>query len=133
AEGRKREAAGHVIWAVRGGHRESVARYVLGEVALAEGHTTDAVDQLSQAVMLDPRDLKARTVLALAERLAGKLDAAQLRIDAVVQELPIDYLALHEQYEISQALGQEAKAKAAWHDLLRLLSRDPDSVLDFVF
>jgi len=50
-----------------------------------------------------------------------------------LQELPIDYLALHEQYEISQALGQEAKAKAAWHDLWRILSREPDSVLEVAF
>jgi tetratricopeptide (TPR) repeat protein len=105
----------------------------LGEIALAESRTAEAVEQLSQAVMLDPRDLKARTVLALAERLAGKLDAAQVHIDAVVQELPIDYLALHEQYEIRKALGQEAKAKAASDDLWRLLSREPDSILEVTF
>jgi tetratricopeptide (TPR) repeat protein len=133
AEGKNSEAVDHLTWAVRSGHRESVARYVLGEIALAQGNTTDAVDQLSQAVMLDPRDLKARTVLALAERLAGKLEAAQLHIDAVVQELPIDYLALHEQYEISKALGQEARAKAAWHELWRILAREPDSVLEVAF
>jgi tetratricopeptide (TPR) repeat protein len=133
AEGKNSEAVDHLIWAVRSGHRESVARYLLGEIALAEGNATDAVDQLSQAVTLDPRDLKARTVLALAERLAGRLEAAQLHIDAVVQELPIDYLALHEQYEISKALGQEAKAKAVWHELWRILSREPDSVLEVAF
>ena len=133
AEGKSSEAADHLILAVRSGHRESVARYVLGEMALAAGRNAEAVEQLSQAVLLDPRDLKARTVLALTERLAGKLDAAQLRIDAVVQELPIDYLALHEQYEISKALGQEVKAKAASDEFWRLLSREPDSVLEVVF
>src|SRR5207253_3868493 len=39
----------------------------------------------------------------------------------------------HEQYEISKALGQEAKAKAAWHELWRILSREPDSVLEVAF
>jgi predicted Zn-dependent protease len=97
------------------------------------GHVDDAVDNLSQSVLLDPGDLKARTVLALAERLNGKLDSAQHRIDAVVREMPIDYLARSEQYEIQKALGQDAKAKASWAELWRLLSREPDSVLELTF
>ena len=133
AEQRFDEAEDHLMWAIRVGHRESVARYVLGEMALARSKATEAIAQLTQAVMLDPRDLKARTLLALAERLAGRLEAAKLHIDAVVQELPIDYLALHEQYEISRALGQEAKAKAASEEFWRLISREPDSVLEVAF
>src|SRR6266508_4260564 len=132
-QGRTSEAADHLIWTERSGHLESVSRYVLGEMAIAKGHTPVAIEHLSQAVMLDPRDLKARTLLALAERLNGQLDAAQARIDAVVEELPIDYLALHEQYEISKAAGREAKAKAASDEFWRLLSREPDSVLEVVF
>src|SRR4030095_727742 len=57
----------------------------------------------------------------------------QHRIDAVVREMPIDYLARSEQYEIHKALGQDAKAKALWAELLRLLSREPDSVLELTF
>ena len=133
ARGRNAEAVEHLIWTVRSGHRESVSRYVLGEMALADGHNLEALENLSQAVMLDPRDLKARTMLALAERLAGKLEIAQQRIDAVVREMPIDYLARHEQYEIYKALGQEDKANNAWAELWRLLSREPDSVLEVAF
>ena len=133
AQGNKVEAAEHLMWAVRSGHRESVARYVLGEIALAGGHTQEAVDNLSQSVMLDPRDLKARTMLALAERLAGKFKDAQQRIDEVVQEMPIDYLARHEQYEIYKSLGQEEKANGSWTELWRLLAREPDSVLEVAF
>jgi tetratricopeptide (TPR) repeat protein len=133
AQGQRDDAREHLMWAVRSGHRESVARYVLGEMALAEGRSAEAIEHLSQAALLDPRDLKARTVLALAERMAGKLNLAQPRIDGVVQELPIDYLALHEQYEIHKALGDEAKAKAAWVELWRLLAREPDSVLEVAF
>jgi tetratricopeptide (TPR) repeat protein len=133
AQGQTGEAADHLIWCVRAGHRESVSRYVLGEMSLAEGRNVEAVEQFTQAVMLDPRDLKARTMLALAERLSGKLDAAEPRINAVVQELPIDYLALHEQYEIDKALNHDAKAKGAWGELWRLLSREPDSVLEVAF
>src|SRR5258705_2547398 len=133
AAGRNAEAVEHLIWTVRSGHREPVSRYVLGEMALAEGNNLEAVENLSQAVMLDPRDLKARTMLALAERLTGKLEIAQHRIDAVVREMPIDYLARHEQYEIYKALGHEDKANNAWAGLWRLLSREPDSVLEVAF
>jgi tetratricopeptide (TPR) repeat protein len=83
--------------------------------------------------MLDPRDLKAQTALALAERLSGDLRSASSRIDQVAMELPIDYLALHEQYEISKALGNDAKAQSAWKQLQHLLSREPDSVLELAF
>ena len=77
AQGRNVEAAEQLMWAVRTGHREPVARYVLGEMALAAGDTTAALEHLQQSVLLDPRDLKARTVLALAERVAGRLESAQ--------------------------------------------------------
>src|SRR6266480_2951425 len=133
AQGRNAEAVEQLIWTVRAGHRESVSRYVLGEMALADGHTLEALENLSQSVMLDPRDLKARTMLALAERLAGKPNIAQQLIDQVVQEMPIDYLARHEQYEIYKALGREEKANNAWSELWRLLAREPDSVLEVAF
>jgi len=133
AQGRNAAAAEHLIWTVRSGHRESVSRYVLGEMALADGHNLEALENLSQAVMLDPRDLKARTMLALAERLTGKLEVAQQRIDAVVRDMPIDYLALSEQYEINKALGHDVQAKASWIELWRLLTREPDSVLEVAF
>jgi len=133
ALGKTSEAEHHLIWLVRAGYRESLARYILGEIALSKGATQQAVEHLQQAVMLDRRDLKARTVLALAERLNGDLKSAATRIDEVTRELPIDYLALHEQYETSKALGHDSKAKGAWDQLQHLLSREPDSVLELVF
>ena len=126
-------AEDHLVWLVRSGYRESVSRYVLGEIALSKGETHEAVEHLQQAVILDPRDLKARTVLALAERLDGNVQSAASRIEQVVKELPIDYLALHEQYEVNRAAGNDAKAKSAWNQLLHLLSREPDSVLELAF
>jgi tetratricopeptide (TPR) repeat protein len=133
AQGRTTEAAEQLTWAVRKGHRESVARYVLGEMALASGDTAAALEHLQQAVLLDPRDLKARAVLALAERVAGRLESAQQRIDAAAYEAPLDYFALSEQYEIQRARGNDAKAKGAQGELWRLLSREPDSVLELAF
>jgi len=133
AMGQTAEAEDHLIWLVRSGYRESLSRYMLGEIALARGETKQALQHLQQAVMLDPRDLKARTVLAVAERLNGDLKSAAARIDQVVTELPIDYLAVHEQYEINRAIGDEKKADVAASQLRHLLSREPDAVLELTF
>ncbi len=126
-------AADELVWAVRSGYRESAARYVLGEMALELSHTAEALDHLSRAVLLDPRDLKARTLLAMAERLDGKLGDAEKTIDAVVRELPIDYLALSEQDLICQARNKDTEAHQAHAELWRLLAREPDSVLELAF
>ncbi|HEX5083849.1 MAG TPA: DUF5107 domain-containing protein, partial [Blastocatellia bacterium] len=133
AQDRVGEAIEQLMWCVRAGYRESVARYVLGEMYLASNTIGGALEQLSQAVRLDPRDLKARTALAVAERRAGKLDAAQARIDEVVREAPLDYFALHEQYKILEARKQDAQAKRVRAELWRLLSREPDSLLELIF
>jgi len=126
-------AADQLLWNVRSGYREQAARYVLGAMALEQQKTQEALDQLSQAALLDPRDLKARTVLALAERAAGRMDAAQTHIDAVVKELPIDYLALSEQHLIDKARGRDTDAARVHQELWRLLDREPDSVLELAF
>jgi tetratricopeptide (TPR) repeat protein len=133
AQNRVGEAIEQLMWCVRAGYRESVARYALGEIDLASDTINGALEQLSQSARLDPRDLKARTALAVAERRAGRLDAAQARIDEVVREAPIDYFALHEQYNILKARKQDAKAERVWAELWRLLARDPDSLLELVF
>ena len=133
ALGQTSEAEDHLLWLVRSGYRESLARYVLGEIALAKGDTKLALEHLGQAVMLDPRDLKARTVLALAERLDGNLQSALTRINQVVTELPIDYFALREQYLINKATGNAENEKLAADQLRRLLSREPDAILELAF
>jgi len=133
AMGQTSEAEDHLVWLVRSGYREALARYILGEIALSKGETKHALEHLQQAVLLDPRDPKARTVLAIVERLNGDLKSAAARIDQVVSELPIDYLAVHEQYEISKAAGDEAKARIAANQLQHLLSREPDAVLELAF
>ncbi len=133
AQGRLWEAANELWWCVRSGHREQLARYVLGEMALAEGKLQEAMTHLGQAVMLDPRDLKARTVLAMAERLAGRLEDARVRLEGVLAEMPIDYLALSEQARTLAAARREQEAQRVRAELWRLLSREPDSVLELAF
>jgi len=47
--------------------------------------------------------------------------------------LPIDYLALREQYLLNKAAGDTAKANSAADQLRHLLSREPDAVLELAF
>ncbi len=133
ALGRDREAADHLTTLVRSGWNESLARYLLGELSLAAGETNEALAQLSQAVRLAPSDFKARTRLALTERAAGRLQEAQAIIDPVVGEMPLDYLALSERGEIYKAAGKTEEADRTREELWRLLSREPDSVLELAF
>jgi tetratricopeptide (TPR) repeat protein len=133
AQGRTAEAGEHLTWAAGRGQFESASLYVLGEIALAAGRTNEALDRLARSVSLDPRDLKARAVLALAERVAGRKEQASRRVDAVVDEMRIDYLALSEQRKVSEELGRKTKADRAKEELWRLLAREPDSVLELAF
>ncbi len=133
AQGRPVEAAGAFALAARAGKLEGVSHYALGEMALAAGRFDEAVDELGRAVTLDPRDLRARTVLAMAERLAGKTDVARRHIESVVAEVPLDYLALSERAKIAAATGDRKTADATLAELSRLLAREPDSVLELAF
>lgn len=132
AHGRIREAADTLIWNVRAGQREPEARYVLAEMALAAGRLDDALDQLTPAARLGA-DPKALTIYALAERLAGRMDNARADIGRVLGLLPLDYLALREQWAIEKASGKEDASLKAGDELWRLLSREPDAVLELVF
>jgi tetratricopeptide (TPR) repeat protein len=133
ALGRDREATDHLFRMVRAGRDESLARYLLGEIALAAGDTNEALEHLGQALKFDPRDLKARTMLALALRITGKMEEAQVQIEAAVHDLPLDYFALHERYTIYRTAGKIDDAKRSWDELWRVLSREPDSVLELAF
>lgn len=127
------DAIDQLMWCVRSGHRESVARYVLGEIHLASDSIGQALDNLTQAVRLDPRDLKARTVLAIAERRAGKLEAAQARIDEVVREMPIDYLSLFERARILEARKKGNEALEARKGAMKLLEKEDFQVMTDLF
>src|SRR5690349_16040715 len=133
ALGQTSEAEDHLLWLVRSGYRESLACYVLGEMALGNGDTKKALEHLQQAVLLDPRDLKARTVLAIAERLDGNITGALVRITEVANELPIDYFAIHEQIFTSRPAGNTDQEKPAADQLQHLLSPEPDAVLELAF
>ncbi|HEY3131835.1 MAG TPA: DUF5107 domain-containing protein [Acidobacteriota bacterium] len=133
AQKRDIEAVDHLLRAAQAGHRESTAYYLLGEMALQANNIADAIDHLKRSVALNPADLKARTLLARAEARAGHLQQAKEHIDPVVREMPIDYFALHEQIKIHHALQEDDESRRARDELHKLLSREPDSVLELVF
>ncbi len=133
ASGRPGAAADHLYALIRSGQGEALARYVLGEMALAAGEFDSAVEHLRQSLLLNPRDIKGRTMLVLALRLAKRLDEAREQIEAVVYEMPLDCFALAERGEILKAAGLEIEAKRSAEELWRLLSREPDSVQELVF
>ncbi len=133
AQGRNQEAAEQLMWCVRAGYREPSSRGVLGEMALRSGSAQEAIEHLSQAVMLEPRAIRARTLLALAQRITGRLHQAQATIEAVGREMPLDYLALRERALVYEALGLTEKSRQVAEELARLLAREPDSVLELAF
>jgi tetratricopeptide (TPR) repeat protein len=132
AEGRDREAVDHLLWNVRSGQHEAEARYLLAEIALASGKPKEAVEILTHAVRYSP-GIKILTTYALAKRLAGDLEGARSAVDRVVGFMPMDYFALHERYLVHKAAGREDDSRQSWDELWRLLSREPDSVLELVF
>ena len=133
AQGRLSEAKDELFWVVRSGYLEAAARFVLGEISLMEADGNEAVRHLTESVVLNPKDLKARTVLGMAERLAGKLEAARRDIEAVVDQAPIDCFALREQSEIYRVMGRDPEAARARQTLDRLVAREPDSALELAF
>lgn len=152
AEGKSREAREHLTWCVRQGQHEQIARYVLGEMALAARSPGEAIGHLKEATRLDSRDIKAWTVLGIAHRCAAchaghsrpvsvpdhqELGAAQVIVDEVLKQAPLDYLALAERYLILDLLHKGEKAApavlSARQELQRVLSREPDSVLEVAF
>ncbi len=133
ARGMLREAEDQMAWMARSGAHESLARYEMAMIALKMGNPQEAIEQLSLSLQLDPRDVKARATLALADRLAGRLEEARSQIDLALQGMPLDYFALSELNQIAAASGLSDVAGRAEKELWRLLSREPDSVLELAF
>ncbi len=133
ALGRKNEAADHLTYLVRSGRGEALAGSLLAELALADGNTGAALEYFSRSMILDPRDIKARTELAMALRLAGRLEEALVQSDLAAGLMPLDCFALSERSLTLKAAGKTEEAERTQKELWRLLSREPDSVLELAF
>ena len=71
-------------------------------------------------------------MLAVAERSKGDFDRPS-RDQSSGHELPIDYLALNEQYESRKALGNDSKARRLRINSSIFFSREPDPALELAF
>ncbi len=125
AQGKPAEAMSHLEACLSAGHSPALVRYALGETALASGDAAKAVTHLTEAVRLQPEDIKAATVLGVALRVAGRTGDARKRISSVLAAMPIDYLALSE----ASRLGDTRSGA----ELKRLLARERDSALELAF
>ena len=130
AQGRLADAVTALRAALEAGFRESLGRALLGEVLLGTGDSAGAASELAASARLDPSDSKARTYLAMAERLAGRLPEAEEHITAVSAEMPLDGLVRREEELILTARGKKEQAARASTELWRMLEREPDSAVE---
>jgi tetratricopeptide (TPR) repeat protein len=121
ARGKPADAIPDLTACLEAGYRPALVQAVLGEIALTMDQPVKAIEHLTRA----KGDVKAATLLALALRLAGRMEEARKQIAGVLSGAPLDYLALAE----AARLGDTGAAA----DLDRLLAREPDSALELAF
>jgi tetratricopeptide (TPR) repeat protein len=94
----------------------------LGELAIRGKNYEEAVTLLRRALSYGPDDALVLADLAVALRLAGKLDEAAQAVDQALQKMPLFPMALAEQGRISEARGKPPAspeaAATAWAAVL---------------
>jgi tetratricopeptide (TPR) repeat protein len=107
------------------------ASYVeLGEIAIHQGNTAQAVELLKTAIGYNSDDAFALADLAVAERLSGNLHDAERYSAEAVEKMPLLPYALAEQWQDQSAAGVKAKvaspANSSWTNIL---NSDPQNYL----
>jgi tetratricopeptide (TPR) repeat protein len=115
---------------IRGGTYAPLGHYYLGEIALREKKFEEAIEQLNKAATMNPLDLRAQDLWAIASRKSGRHKKALTQIEKVLRFDPLDYLALHEHYLIQLELKNAAGAEKAKDRLLEVFSRDDEIYLE---
>src|SRR5207247_7836167 len=101
-----------------------------GEISLRDKKFEEAVEQLNKAATMNPLDLRAQDLWAIANRKSGRHKEALTQIEKVLRFDPLDYLALHEHYLIQLELKNAAGAGKAKDRLLEVFSRDDEFYLE---
>ncbi len=114
---------------IRRGPYAPLGHYCLGQLALREKKFEEAIQQLNQAATMNPLDVKAQDLWAIANRKAGRYREAQTQIEKVLHFDPLDYLGLYEHYLIQREL-KNAAADEAKRRLLELFQRDEEFWLE---
>jgi Flp pilus assembly protein TadD len=102
----------------------AVAHFILANVLMERGATTEAVDHYREAVRLKPDYQDARLNLAVALQRQGKLDEAMSELQELLQADPSLAKAHDKLAILLWQQGQIAPAIAQYREALRL---DPDS------
>lgn len=106
--------AADAFWAaIHFGGPPAPAFVQLGELSIRQKNYEEAAKLLRQALAYDPEDALARTDLAVALRLAGKINEAGQAVAQALEKMPLLPFALAEQGRISEARGKSAAASAA--------------------
>jgi len=115
---------------IRSGPYAPLAYYCLGEIALQEKNFEEAIEQLNKAATMNPLDIKAQDLWAIANRKMGRNREALAQVEKVLRFDPLDYLGLYESYLTQQASKNAAAADQAKKRFLELFHRDAEIFLE---
>jgi tetratricopeptide (TPR) repeat protein len=115
---------------IRDGPYAPVGHYCLGEIALRERNFEEAIQQLNKAATMNPLDVKAQDLWAIANRKLGRYREALAQIEKVLRFDPLDYLGLYENYLAQRELKNTEAASQAQKRLLELFQRDDEIFLE---
>jgi tetratricopeptide (TPR) repeat protein len=115
---------------IRNGPYASLGHYCLGEIALREKKFEEAIQQLNKAATMNPLDIKAQDLWAIANRKIGRYREAQTQIEKVLRFDPLDYLGLYESYLIQRDLTNALAMDQARKRLLDVFQRDDEIFLE---
>ncbi len=123
------------LWAaVHYGGPAAPALAQLGEIAIHRKDYDEAEKLLRTSLSYNPSDELARTDLAVALRLAGKLRQASITIDEVVEKMPIFPFALAERWRNMESGGPDSGASDYEKTMVRnwdeSLAKTADTYLD---
>ena len=129
AQGKHDEARAVLADARKALPDSALVRSSMGDIALGQGKTADAVREYQAALEVDPGDVGAKFKLAIAHRRDKNFELAGKTFDQVA-EVDKEYpgLAL-ERGLLFEASGRGAEALKAYEDALAKAPNDPDLML----
>ncbi len=104
--------------------------YLLGGLYLGMGNNDRAIGLLEKSLRIYPENLDAEAMLACAQRKHGRLDRARAHIDRILNEDPLNFLALAEGYFVAQSLENKKDAVEKKRDLKNILRDEVQSYLE---
>jgi len=115
---------------VRNGPYAALGHYCLGETALRERKFEEAIGHFNKAGTMNPLDVKAQDLWAIASRKTGRFREAQTQIEKVLRFDPLDYLGLYESFLIQREWKNFPAADQAKRRVLEMFQRDDEIWLE---